>query len=197
MFDAIKNSLFEAEHICLAPIQPESDAVIEARWTQDASYLRMLDREPARPSSPEQVKKLYDAIEKSVEEDGKLFYFTIRLRRDDRLIGFARIFWIQWTMGRASVQLGIGDPEQRGKGYGREALSLLVRYAFAELNLFHLGASVPEYNPVALRLFQGAGFTEKACQRQALYRDGRRWDLLILGLLKDEWREDNGRHLSR
>lgn len=193
----IRDSLFQAEHICLAPIQPEADAVIEARWTQDASYLRMLDREPARPSSPEQVKKLYDEIEKSVENDGNLFYATIRLRPDDRLIGFARIFWIQWTMGRASVQLGIGDPEQRGKGYGREALDLLVRYAFAELNLLYLIASVPEYNPVAVHLFQGAGFTERACQRQALYRDGRRWDLLIYGLLNDEWSEDNGRYLSR
>jgi RimJ/RimL family protein N-acetyltransferase len=197
MFDAIKNSLFEAEHICLAPIQPDNDAVIEARWTQDASYLRLVDREPARPSHPEQVKKRYDAIEKSVEEDGNLFYFAIRLRQDDRLIGFAKIFWIQWTMGRASMQLGIGDPEQRGKGYGREALSLLVRYAFTELNLNHLGASVPEYNPVALRLLQRAGFTERACQRQALYRDGRRWDLLIYGLLKDEWSEKNEKHLSR
>jgi RimJ/RimL family protein N-acetyltransferase len=197
MFEAIKNSLFEAEHICLAPIQPENDAVIEARWTQDASYLRMLDRQPARPSSPEQVKKHYDEIEQRVEEDGNLFYFTIRLRSDDRLIGFAKIFWIQWTMGRALVQLGIGESEQRGKGYGREALGLLVRYAFAELNLNHLSAGIPEYNPVALHLFQGAGFAERACQRQALYRDGRRWDLLILGLLKDEWREDNGRHLSR
>lgn len=197
MFEAIKNPLFDAEHICLAPMQPENDAVIEARWTQDASYLRMLDREPARPSSPEQVKKLYDAIEKQVEGDGNLFYFTIRLRPDDRLIGFARIFWIQWTNGRAFLQLGIGDAEQRGKGYGREALDLLVRYSFGELNLNYLGASVPEYNPVALRLFQGAGFSEMACQRQALYRDGRRWDLLIYGLLRDEWSDDNGRHLSR
>ncbi len=193
----IKDSLFEAEHICLAPIQPENDAVIEALWAQDSRYLRLLDREPARPSSSEMIKKQYEAIERSVEEDGNLYYFTIRLRRDDRLIGFAKIFWIQWTMGRASVQLGIGDPEQRGKGYGREALNLLVRFAFAELNQLHLSAAIPEYNPVALRLFQGAGFAEEACQRQALNRDGRRWDLLIYGLLKDEWSKDNGRHLSR
>ena len=197
MFEAIKNPLFEAEHICLAPMQPDKDAVIEARWTQDASYLRMLDREPARPSSPEQVKKLYDAIEKRVEEDGNLFYFTIRLRQDDCLIGFARVYWIQWTNGRAFLQLGIGDAEQRGKGYGREALDLLVRFAFGELNLLHLSAGIPEYNPAALRLFQRAGFVEEACQRQALYRDGRRWDLLIYGLLKEDWSEDNGRYLSR
>jgi RimJ/RimL family protein N-acetyltransferase len=193
----IKDSLFEAEHICLAPIQPEGDAVVEAQWTQDSGYLRLLDREPARPSSPERLKKHYEHIEKSAEEAGNLYYFTIRLRADDRLVGFARLFWIQWTMGRASIQLGIGDPQQRGKGYGGEALSLLVRFAFSELNLYHLSAALPEYNPVALRLFQRAGFVEEACQRQALYRDGRRWGLMLYGLLRDEWSENNGRHLPR
>lgn len=193
----IKDSLFEAEHICLAPIQPENDAVIEARWTQDASYLRMLDREPARPSSPEQMKKRYEAIEKEVEEAGNLYYFTIRSRHDDRLVGFARIYRILWTIGRASIELGVGDPQLRGRGYGSEALRLLVRFAFSELNLAYLNAAIPAYNPAALRLFQRAGFVEQACLRQALYRDGRRWDLMIYGLLKDEWSNGNGRHLPR
>jgi len=193
----IKDSLFEAEHICLAPIQPEKDAAVEALWTQDSQYMRLLNREPAQPGSPELMKKYYESIEKAAEGDGNLFYFTIRLRLDDRLIGFARIYWIQWAMGHASLQLGIGDPGQRGKGYGREALSLLLRYAFAEINLFRLSAGVPEYNPVALRLFQRAGFVEEACQREALYRDGRWWDLVIFGLLSDEWSENNGRHLPR
>jgi RimJ/RimL family protein N-acetyltransferase len=188
----IKDSLFEAEHICLAPIQPENDAPVEAQWTQASQYMRLLDTEPARPGSPELVKKRYEAIEKEIEEHGSLFYFTIRLRRDDRLIGFARIDEIQWAMAYASLQLGIGDPEQRGKGYGSQALRLLLRYAFSELNLFHLGAAVPEYNQVALRLFQRAGFVKEVCQRQGLYRDGRRWDLLYLGLLKDEWSNKNG-----
>jgi RimJ/RimL family protein N-acetyltransferase len=188
----IRDSLFEAEHICLAPIQPEKDALVEAQWTQDAQYLRLLDTEPARPSSPELIKKRYEAIEEEAEKDGRLFYFTIRLRQDDRLVGFARLDVMQWAMAYASIQLGIGDPQQRGKGYGCEALKLLLRYAFSELNLFHLDAAVPEYNQVALHLFQRAGFVKEVCQRQGLYRDGRRWDLLYLGLLKDEWSNKNG-----
>lgn len=193
----IKDSLFEAEHICLASIQPEKDAIVEVQWSRDSQYLRMLDREPARPGSPEQIKKRYEAIEKEVEEAGNLYYFTIRLRTDDRLVGFARLYWILWTMGRASIQLGIGDPQLRGRGYGGEALSLLVRFAFSELNLAYLSAAIPAYNPAALRLFQRAGFAEQACQRQALNRDGLRWDLMIFGLLKDEWSGNNGRHLPR
>jgi len=193
----IKTSLFTGEQICLAPIDLDKDAEIEAIWTQNAEYMRQLNLEPARPLSPEQVKKRYTEIEKEADEKKNLFYFTIRLRSDDQLIGFARIYWIGWTSGFGLVQLGIGDSTQRGKGYGTQALSLLLRYAFAELNLHSLAADIPEYNLAATRLFQNAGFVEETRQRQAVYREGRRWDLIFFGILKDEWSKRNGRHLSR
>ncbi|MBP1701288.1 MAG: family N-acetyltransferase, partial [Chloroflexi bacterium] len=59
--------------------------------------------------------------------------------------------------------------------------------AFSELNLYRLGAEIPEYNLGALRLFEKVGFTQEVCRRQALNRDGRRWDALIYGLLRLEW----------
>jgi hypothetical protein len=65
-------------------------------------------------------------------------------------LGFARLHWISWNNGNAFVSLGIADAQERGKGYGSEALHLILRYAFAELNLFHLSVSIPEYNQVAM-----------------------------------------------
>jgi RimJ/RimL family protein N-acetyltransferase len=188
----LTKQLFEAEHICLAAIDMEKDVGIEARWTQDAHYLRMLHKDPALPLSPEMVKKRYEAIEKEMEENKNLYYFTIRMRPDDRLIGFARIYHIIWTMGYGLVQLGIGEASERRKGYGSQALRLLVNFAFSELNLYNLGADVPEYNPAAARLLAKAGFVEEARLRQALYRDGRRWDMVFYGLLVDEWRSKHG-----
>jgi RimJ/RimL family protein N-acetyltransferase len=188
----VNKQLFEAENICLAPPDPEKDAVIESRWMQDAQYLRMLSTDPAQPLSPEMVKKRYEAIEKEMEEEKNLFYFTIRLRPDDRLIGFARIYHILWPMSYGFVQLGIGEAAERGKGYGTQALRLLLEFGFTELNLFSLLADVPEYNLAGLRLFKKVGFLEDACLRQAIFRDGRRWDMIFLGLLADEWRVKHG-----
>jgi len=187
----LKRSLFEEELICLAPIDPERDAEIEAKWTHDAEYLRLLKADIARPLSPAQVKKAYESIEKKVEEDKNLFYFTIRTRPDERLVGFAKLYAITWSHGTGMLQMGIGDPQDRKQGYGRQALSLLLRYAFNELNLYRLTALVPEYNNDALRFFEMAGFVIEVRRRQALNRDGRRWDLLHLGLLQEEW-EKNG-----
>jgi hypothetical protein len=187
-------SLYEGEHICLGPIDHEKDAEVEARWTQDADYMKAVDFLPAHPLSVAQLKKKYEAIEKQMEEDKNFFYFTIRLRstdpeQNDRLVGFARIEWIEWTHGNGNLRLAIGDPADRRKGYGREALNLLLRFAFGELNLYRLSASIAEYNAPALALFKQAGFVEEVRRRQALNRDGRTWDVIHAGLLQAEWRE--------
>lgn len=179
--------LFEGKLICLAPIDREKDAEIESKWTHDASYLRMLDTEPAKPLSPAKVKKNYEAIEKEMEEKKNRFYFTIRTIEEDRLVGFVRILWISWSHGHGAIQIGIGDPDDRCKGYGQEALHLLLLFVFQEVNLYKLNVNVPEYNQPALRLFKKAGFVEEARRREALNRDGKRWDMVHLGLLRDEW----------
>jgi RimJ/RimL family protein N-acetyltransferase len=188
----IHTSLYEGQLIRLGPIDYDKDPAIESKWTHDAEYLRLLDTRPARPVSPAEMKKKYEALEKEIEESKNQFYFTIRLRSDDpqhndRLAGFARLYEIEWNNNVSQVVLEIGDPDDRRKGYGSEVLKLLVRYAFAELNLYRLSASIPEYNPGARHLFQKAGFVDEVRRRQALNRDGRFWDLFQVGLLRDEW----------
>lgn len=184
---SIDQSLFEGQRICLGPIDHEKDPEVESHWTHDASYLRLVSLDPAQPASPAQVKKRYEAIEKEQEEKRNRYYFALRMRSDDRLIGFARLYWIEWSNGTGFIQLGIGDPKDRLQGYGTEALGLMLRFAFEELNLYRLTAVIPEYNSIALHLFSKAGFVEEVRRRQAVYRDGRRWDLLHLGILSEEW----------
>ncbi len=187
MFD-IQTQLFEGEQIRLGPIDYEKDPEIESKWTHDAEFMRLYDIVPARPLSVAMVKKQYEKLEKQVEEDKNLYYFAIRARGDDRLIGKAAIQWIEWANGNGYLRLGIGAAEDRHKGYGSQALRMLLRFAFAELNLHRVTANVPEYNEAAIALLQKMGFTEEVRRRKALERDGRRWDMLMFGLLNDEWR---------
>ena len=186
---SINNSLFEGDLVRLGPIDHEKDPEIVARWTHDAGFMRMMYTEPMRPLSAWQVKKKLEELEKSIEEDKNLFNFRIRSKSDDRLIGFAELVWISWTNASGFIRLGIGASEDRRKGFGRETLGLLLRYAFSELNLYRLTAVIPEYNLPALALFKSFGFVEEVRRRQALERDSRRWDLLYYGLLADEWKE--------
>ena len=187
MFD-IQTQLFEGQDIRFGPIDHEKDPEIESKWTHDSEFMRLMEVNPARPMSAAMIKKQYEKLEKQVEEKKNLYYFTIRAKADDRLIGKAAVQWIEWTNGNGFLELGIGAAEERGKGYGTQALRLLLRFAFAELNLFRVSAIVPEYNEGAIALLKKFGFVQEVCRRQSLERDGRRWDLLVFGLLYDEWR---------
>lgn len=188
---SISNSLFQGKHVRLGSIDHEKDPEIVSRWTHDPAFMRMMYPDVMRPLSPWQVKKELEAMEKSIEEEKNRFHFRIRARRAGRLIGFTEVMWITWTNGSGFVRIGIGNSKDRRKGYGGEALGMLLRYAFAELNLYRLTAVIPEYNPAALALFARHGFSEEVRRRQALERDLQRWDLLQYGLLASEWKEMN------
>jgi RimJ/RimL family protein N-acetyltransferase len=183
----IQTQLFEAKDIRFGPIDHEAHPDIESKWTHDAEFMRLMELKPIRPLSPALVKKQYESIEKDMEENKNLYYFTIRARPDDRLIGKAVIEWIDWPNGNGWLRLGIGAAEDRRKGFGSQALRMLLRFAFAELNLFRVTALVPSYNEGAIKLFQKFGFMEEVRRRKALNRDGELHDLIAYGLLNSEW----------
>lgn len=185
----IQTQLFEAKDVSFGPIDYETHPEIESKWTHDADFMRLMELKPVRPLSPTVVKKQYEAIEKEMEEQKNLFYFTIRAREDDRFIGKALVEWVDWAGGNGFIRIGIGAAEDRRKGYGSQALNMLLRYAFGELNLYRVTAVTPAYNEGAIRFFQKFGFVEEVRRRKAIHRDGEFWDLVSFGLLNSEWRE--------
>lgn len=182
----IEERLFDGQLVRLAAPDPDRDAVVISGWTHDPIYLRMLAVAPARPKTVEQVKK------ELADEDSRQnrFLFAIRTQADDRLVGLAWLDGLLLNHGVARLQLGIGRASDRRQGYGHEALELLLRYGFTELNLHRFGVAVPGYNTAALDFFQGHSFEVEARRREALDRAGQRWDLIHLGLLRIEWEAD-------
>lgn len=185
----IETQLFEAQDVRFGPIDHETHPGIESRWTHDAEFMRLMELTPVRPLSPELVKKQYEAIEQEMDEHKNLFYFTIRTRQDDRFIGKALIEYVDWSSGNGYIRLGIGESKFRRKGWGSQALNMLLHFAFDELNMNRVTAVVPAYNEGAIRLFQKFGFTEEVRRRHVLHRDSAFWDVIGFGLLNAEWRE--------
>ena len=182
-------SLFESQRVRLAPPDADKDAAIESGWTHDLDFQRRIGNSPARPLSPGQVKKKYEALEK---DGDKQFYFAARTRTLEpdglgRLIGFARLFWVDHVHGSGNLNLGIGAPADRGQGYGTELMALMLNYAFNELGLHRLSAMVTEDNSGAIRFVERHGFQLEVRRRQAVLRDNQRWDMLLYGLLRSEW----------
>ena len=70
-------------------------------------------------------------------------------------------------------------------------MNLLLRFAFTEVNLRRVTLAVFEYNPRAIRTYEKVGFRHEGRLRQFLNKEGRRWDMLFMGILREEWLERN------
>jgi RimJ/RimL family protein N-acetyltransferase len=183
----IQTPLLETPDIRLGTIDYEKDPEVESRWTYDSEFMRLMELKPVRPLAPEMVKKGYESLEKEIDEAKNLFYFTIRAREDNRLLGKAVLEWIDWANGNGYLRLGIGSGGDRGQGLGTQALGLLLRFAFAELNLFRVTTVIPEYCRAGIALVRKFGFLEEVRRRKAILCDGQEYDLLAFGLLRSEW----------
>ena len=177
--------LFKGKLVRLAGIDPQELGKAFSGWNRDSEYMRMLDSDPPHLHS---VKATTAWIEKHIEEKPEVTYwFTMRALEDDRLLGDIELAVTSWGSQDAFVGIGIGEREFWGKGCGSEALQLILRYAFLELNLRRVSLSVFEYNRRAIRIYEKAGFRLEGSLRQAIIRDGRRWDMLFMGILREEW----------
>jgi RimJ/RimL family protein N-acetyltransferase len=179
-------SLYEGRLVRLAPLDHAKDPPVIAHWTHDPLWHFELAG-VARPLSTEAIRKRLEKVEKQMEESKNLFHFTMRLKQDNRLLGLARIYWIDFHNGTGVLNLGIGETSDRCKGYGSDALALLLRFAFGELNLHRLSAWPAADNLAFFHLAEKAGFTEEARRREAAFHDGRYLDVVMLGLLRAEW----------
>jgi RimJ/RimL family protein N-acetyltransferase len=180
-------NLFHGELVRLTAADAERDAQTMAAWSRDSEYGRMLDSDPALPKS---VKSTQDNITRWLETDRPDgLGFVIRTLADDRLIGFVGLNGIRWKDGDAFVGIGIGEREYWGNGYGTDAMRVLLRYAFTELNLHRVSLNVFEYNPRAIRSYEKAGFIVEGRERLVLWRDGRRYDVIGMGILRPEWEQ--------
>jgi RimJ/RimL family protein N-acetyltransferase len=181
--NGMNNSLFQGELVRLGASDAKRDAELMARWSRDAEYLRQMDSDPARPVA---TKPLQDELEGELEDNNSQT-FVIYTLDGDKAIGFVSLGAISWNNGDAWVGIGVWDAEYRGKGYGTDAMRLMLRYAFTELNLYRVTLGVFEYNPRAQRSYQKAGFVLEGRVREELNRNGRRWDGLYMGILREEW----------
>lgn len=104
-----------------------------------------------------------------------------------KLIGSCGFSEIDWRNRSAEFGINIGEKSFWNKGYGTEAVRLMVKHGFNTLNLHRIYLRVFETNPRAIRSYEKAGFTHEGRQRQAEFRNGKYIDMLVMSILEDEF----------
>lgn len=88
-----------------------------------------------------------------------------------------------------SHEFGIVISSQyQGHGYGPEAISWMLDWAFLSAGLHRVELTVYELNERARKVYEKLGFVHEGRRREAMWRDGRWWDLINMGMLEHEWR---------
>jgi RimJ/RimL family protein N-acetyltransferase len=178
-------NLFQGKLVRLSSEDPQVMAEAFAHWNQNTEYMRLLDSDPAHLWSSKKIQGWFEKDLDSLLPNNLLF--SIRSLADDSLIGFIAFDGINWTDRDTYVAIGIGEPDFWSKGYGSDAMCLMLRYGFTELNLHRISLTVFEQNPRGIRSYEKCGFKHEGRIRDFLLRDGRRSDMLHMGILRKEW----------
>ncbi|MCE5223681.1 GNAT family N-acetyltransferase [bacterium] len=108
---------------------------------------------------------------------------------DNSIIGDIALQEIDWKNRSCSIGLSISKIENRSKGYGSEALRVLLEYAFLNIGLERIYAETLEQNKPAIKSLEKCNFVFEGKERKAVYLAGKRWDRLRYSILIEEYKD--------
>jgi RimJ/RimL family protein N-acetyltransferase len=159
----LADDLYRGRLVRLAAIDPETLSGEMSRWHRDSVFWRLLSTDVARVHSPKITREWIE--KQAFTEHPEMHWFAIHTLADDQLIGDTDLSAAYNGHGEAFVGIGIGERDFWGKGYGTDAMRLILRYGFSELNLQRISLDVFEYNPRAIRSYEKAGFRMEGPER--------------------------------
>ena len=109
----------------------------------------------------------------------------------NELIGNCGFLEIDQLNQAAEFGIFIGKNDFRGKGYGTEAISLLLDYGFKALNLHNIFLRTYSFNKNAIKCYEKLGFKIIGKRREALNRNMERHDIVFMDILVNEFNEKN------
>lgn len=116
--------------------------------------------------------------------------FVIVTLDNDKMIGTVSLESIDHINRCATLGIFIGDKDFRSKGYGTEAIKLILEYGFKYLNLKNIKLDLMSFNGGALKCYKKCGFKEYGRRRKCRFINGKYYDSIEMDILKEEFNED-------
>ncbi len=135
------------------------------------------------PITREAEEAWYDSV---VKDLNTVFFAIHAITPEKKLIGNCSV-GMRWKDRVGSLGIAIGEKEFWGKGFGTEAMRLLVDYSFETLNLQKVELEVHGFNERAFKCYEKVGFKEEARRREAKFINGEYTDSVLMGLLREDW----------
>jgi diamine N-acetyltransferase len=140
------------------------------------------------PFSIHDEERWFDQMSKQPMDEHPLM-IEVKTEADWVAIGDCGLFGIDRRVRVAELGIFIGDKTYWNRGYGSEAVALLLEHGFNTLNLNRIFLRVYENNPRAIRAYEKTGFVHEGRLRQGHFHNGEYLDVLLMGVLRAEWQE--------
>jgi diamine N-acetyltransferase len=179
------------ERVALGPLHRGLLPLIE-RWDNDFQTADLRSDDP-RPHSAESIAAEWEPLLRGEREDW--IGFAIYALPELRPIGITNIRDFTNPHGTAEFGIAIGEATDRGQGFGTESTRLVLDYAFTVLGVYNVWLDTLAYNVGAIRAYEKAGFHEIGRRRGGRMLAGKRYDVVLMDCIADEFVPTSGRVL--
>ena len=169
------------ERIYLSPKSGE-DAEKFTEWLNDFETTDYLGR--SHRTVTLQDEKEY--LEKNGEKKST---FAIVEKNTDKLLGTVGLHDLDYINRTSTLGIFIGDKDYRSKGYGAEAINLILDFGFNYLNLNNIKLDLMDFNERALKCYKKCGFREYGRRRKCKFINGKYYDSISMDILAEEFKE--------
>jgi methionyl-tRNA formyltransferase len=168
----------KTDRINLRPLR-KSDSHLLYQWITDRDLVRFNSSYfPVSEADHE------DWIEKMIREHSELVIFVVEEKKEKKAIGICQLFNINWVYRNAELQIRIGDGDYLARGYGSEAVSMLIQFGFNDLNLHRIYLQVFASNQRAINAYKKCGFKQEGVARESAIIDGSWVDIIKMGIIR-------------
>lgn len=168
-----------------------TDVKLRALMKDDIETLRALVNDPAVMKTSNTFRPISDVeqlawFEAMVKNDRAVWFGITSTSSSDRLVGTCCLVEIDWFARQAELRIRV-EQAAWGTGVGSAACRALLDHAFQQLNLDRVWLRVFDVNPRARAMYEKLGFVVEGTLRRAAYVDGALTDVIVMGLLRDEY----------
>ena len=180
--------MFYHKDIGFRPVEKCDLELIRKLRNHPSTYLYLTD---VTQINPDMQDRWFESISKAKDKA----YFSIFKEEKDfpvsyegEFLGLIRTDQLDYI--NRSIRVGCDIvPEQRGKGYGTKAFEMILKFHFDHMGMHRIWLLTLENNEIARRLYKNARLKEEGLFREAIWRDGKWHNLVVMSILEDEYRQ--------
>ncbi len=173
----------EQSPVLLRPVVPADYPTVFA-WYNDPEVVAPYDR-----FAVDTMESFVSSVESAPTDARSLAPRYVVERKDSPgPIGFVGHYEAHPVLEYLDIWYVLGDSGARGKGFGREAVRLLVDRLYDSTSVQRIGATCDVANIPSCRLVEGLGFRREGTLRSALFHHGLWHDVHVYGITRAEWK---------